>query len=286
MDELKWRIARDIASELAARKTDVNELAVASEYLIRTRDASRFFRWLDAWAKAEKLFQYSNQTARYRWEVCNACRRLWELAPAALNPPAGSKPAGGLEEEGQEKLSRDMAETLAWSVRMMRYYETNRRLARRHSPVKVLTVRDLQEGMILDGVVRETRPFGAFVDIGVGRDGLVHISEIAPWRVERVEDELSVGDRVRVKVIELGQDRKRIGLSIKAAVEERMPREMAELAETKDMTVMELAFREAMGGQRKEEGAPARRRKPREDQGAIKKAEHRRLLDELLNRGR
>jgi uncharacterized protein len=69
--------------------------------------------------------------------------------------------------------------------------------------------------MVLTGTVRRLQPYGAFVDIGVGRDGLVHISELAEQRVGSVEEVVSVGDQVTVRVKEVDVQRGRIGLSMK-----------------------------------------------------------------------
>jgi len=75
---------------------------------------------------------------------------------------------------------------------------------------------DLQVGMELSGIVANVTDFGAFVDVGVHQDGLVHRSEIAHTFIKRPSDALTVGQPVRVKVVSLDQDAKRIGLSIKA----------------------------------------------------------------------
>jgi polyribonucleotide nucleotidyltransferase len=74
-------------------------------------------------------------------------------------------------------------------------------------------------GRIYEGVVRTIKDFGAFVQILPGTDGMVHISELAPKRVEKVTDILKEGDTVRVKVIEI-DSRGRIRLSRKAALDE------------------------------------------------------------------
>ena len=74
-------------------------------------------------------------------------------------------------------------------------------------------------GKIYDGLVRTVKDFGAFVQIFPGTDGMVHISELAPQRVEKVTDILKEGDKVRVKVIEI-DGRGRIRLSRKAAMED------------------------------------------------------------------
>ena len=84
----------------------------------------------------------------------------------------------------------------------------------------VLSIEDLKEGMILKGTVRNVIDFGAFVDIGVHQDGLVHISEICDRFIKHPSEELTVGQIVTVKVISLDLAKKRIGLSIKKAKEE------------------------------------------------------------------
>ena len=79
----------------------------------------------------------------------------------------------------------------------------------------VLAMEDLKEGMILKGVVRNVIDFGAFVDIGVHQDGLVHISQLTNKKfVKHPLDVVSVGDVVEVKVISLDLEKKRIGLSM------------------------------------------------------------------------
>ena len=79
----------------------------------------------------------------------------------------------------------------------------------------VLKFEDLKEGMILTGTVRNVIDFGAFVDIGVKHDGLVHISELSDKFVKNPSDIVSVGDVVKVKVIKIDQERQKVGLSMK-----------------------------------------------------------------------
>ena len=79
----------------------------------------------------------------------------------------------------------------------------------------VLKFEDLTEGMVLTGTVRNVIDFGAFVDIGVKYDGLVHISEMSDSYVKSPSEIVSVGDIVKVKVIKIDQERKKVGLSMK-----------------------------------------------------------------------
>ena len=84
----------------------------------------------------------------------------------------------------------------------------------------VLSIEDLKVGMVLRGTVRNVIDFGAFVDIGVHQDGLVHISEICDRYIKHPSEELSVGDIVKVKVINIDLEKQRIGLSIRRVGED------------------------------------------------------------------
>lgn len=79
------------------------------------------------------------------------------------------------------------------------------------------SLEDLKTGMVLQGVVTNVTRFGAFVDVGVHQDGLVHISELDHQYVQDPSDAVSVGDTVRVKVLEVDVARRRISLSRKQA---------------------------------------------------------------------
>ena len=79
----------------------------------------------------------------------------------------------------------------------------------------VLKLEDLKEGMVLTGTVRNVIDFGAFVDIGVKHDGLVHISEMSDKFIKNPSEIVSVGDIVKVKVIKIDKERQKVGLSMK-----------------------------------------------------------------------
>ena len=81
----------------------------------------------------------------------------------------------------------------------------------------VLEMKDLKPGMILTGTVRNVIDFGAFVDVGVHQDGLVHISQVADRRVKHPSEVVSVGGVVKVKVLEVDEKKKRTSLSMKQA---------------------------------------------------------------------
>ena len=79
----------------------------------------------------------------------------------------------------------------------------------------VLDMKDLKEGMVLKGTVRNVIDFGAFVDIGVHQDGLVHISEMTERFIKHPLEAVSVGDVVDVKVLSVDLKKKRISLTMK-----------------------------------------------------------------------
>ncbi|MEZ4383163.1 MAG: Tex family protein [Nannocystaceae bacterium] len=81
----------------------------------------------------------------------------------------------------------------------------------------VQTMADLAEGMILEGAVTNVTAFGAFVDIGVHQDGLVHISELADRFVKDPHEVVKAGDRIKVRVLSVDVERKRISLSAKTS---------------------------------------------------------------------
>ena len=105
---------------------------------------------------------------------------------------------------------RDICDTLAKPGRDMRD-ELPQPLLRSGC----MSLDELTVGMILEGTVRNVIDFGAFVDIGVHQDGLVHISQISNKFIKHPTDVLSVGDIVKVKILDVDKDKKRISLTMK-----------------------------------------------------------------------
>ncbi|CCQ49835.1 Tex family protein [Crocosphaera watsonii] len=79
----------------------------------------------------------------------------------------------------------------------------------------VTEISDLSEGMILEGVITNVVKFGAFIDIGVHQDGLIHISQLANYFVNDTNEVVKVGEVVKVKVLEIDEKLKRVSLSMK-----------------------------------------------------------------------
>jgi uncharacterized protein len=83
----------------------------------------------------------------------------------------------------------------------------------------IYSIEEVQVGMVLPGIVTNLTRFGAFIDIGVKQDGLVHVSEIAHKYIQDPNEVLKLNEHVQVKVLEVDQVRKRIALSIKQTQE-------------------------------------------------------------------
>ncbi len=119
---------------------------------------------------------------------------------------------------------------------------------------RVQRLQQLEPGTVLDGTVSGISPFGAFVDVGVGRDGLVHISELSGDRVGSVEDVVKVGDKVQVKVIDVDQSSKRISLTMRVdeppPAERPQPERMSRQFEGAGEGTGERFSRSSVGGDR------------------------------------
>jgi uncharacterized protein len=87
----------------------------------------------------------------------------------------------------------------------------------------VVAVKDLKEGMTLNGIVTNVAAFGAFVDVGVHQDGLVHVSQLADRFVKDPNQVVKVGQQVQVRVLSIDLQRKRIGLTMRKGATERPP---------------------------------------------------------------
>ncbi len=128
------------------------------------------------------------------------------------------------------------------------------------------TIRDLEKGELVQGTVTRILPYGAFVDIGVGRDALLHIREMSERYIARPEDVVTVGDVIEARIIELSRRRQRVDLSMKglrpepepepvaapaaeqpaAPAEPEVEEEVDDFADMEVLSPMELAFKRAM----------------------------------------
>ena len=154
-------------------------------------------------------------------ESYRAARELLERLGLELDP-AGFKGMTGLGRKVKDRKS--MAEALGIGEitldDIISELEKPARDPREEMPrpilrTDVLDMKDLKPGMVLKGTVRNITDFGAFVDIGVHQDGLVHISEMSEEFIRHPLDAVSIGDIVDVKVLDVNMAKRRIALSMK-----------------------------------------------------------------------
>jgi predicted RNA-binding protein with RPS1 domain len=156
------------------------------------------------------------------------------------------------------------------------------------------TIRDLNTGDIVQGTVTRILPYGAFIDIGIGRDALLHVREMAQGYVAKPEDVVKPGDTIEARIIELSRRRGRVDLSLKglrpepepttpaqpepqaAAQPEPEPEVEDDYADVEVLSPMELAFKRAMEAEgvefrisKKKQGKRNKRDRDREMQDEI-----------------
>lgn len=132
-----------------------------------------------------------------------------------------------LEKEGAEKVAEKLSVGAPTLIDIANELAKPGRDVRDDLPKPVLKsallgIENLKEGMVMTGVVRNVIDFGVFVDISVHQDGLVHISQISKDYIKHPSEVLKVGDVVKVKVIGVDIEKKRISLTIKGAVDDEV----------------------------------------------------------------
>jgi len=161
------------------------------------------------------------------------------------------------------------------------------------------TIRDLQEGEVVEGVVSRMVPYGAFIDIGVGTDALLHVREMGNNYVEKPEDVVEIDEKLEVRIITLNRRRRHIDVSIKGLREEPEDENSesagAEAAQGEGgegqvvdkfenvdvLSPMELAFKRAMEAGGEEVVLPKSRRRRRRQQRA--RTEQADIIQRTLN---
>jgi len=142
-----------------------------------------------------------------------------------------------------------------------------------HFDDAVRSVADLEPGSSLEGVVTNVADFGAFVEVGVGQDGLVHLSELANGFVRDPRQVVSVGQTVKVKVLNVDKDKPRISLSIKALqpVKPRRPKPDARAKVDADQTTNDAPKRREASPSRESRRTPPAAQRDRKQQKSNKR---------------
>ena len=156
----------------------------------------------ESYAAAEKLLSLTGHTAAEA-----ASGRLGDLS-------------GAIQAAGAEKLAEECGVGVPTLLDVAKELQKPGRDPRDELPppilrTDVLEMKDLKPGMVLTGTVRNVIDFGAFVDIGVHQDGLVHISQVSKKFIRHPSEAVSVGDIVKVIVLDVNEKKKRISLSMK-----------------------------------------------------------------------
>lgn len=144
------------------------------------------------------------------------------------------------------------------------------------------SIAGLRPGQVVEGTVTRIEKYGAFVNLGLveRRDGLIHISELAPGRIRRVEDVVQVGAPVRARVVSVDLGRGRVALSLND-VDEGISREASAGPSEPAMTAMAAAFQEAQSRRREQERSAANSGKV----GDKKRREQEELMRRLRGEG-
>ena len=154
--------------------------------------------------------------------------------------------------------------------------------------------KDLKDGQIYTGTVTRTENFGAFVNIGAEREGLVHISELSHDYIKSPTDVVNVGDEVQVQVLGFNRRKRRIDLSVKALLDKPESETNAYVGSVQDFQVeveeeepefempnaMEIAFCRAMG----DDAPKADRKRKQSKKRRRNREQYRRQQDDLLSR--
>ena len=154
-------------------------------------------------------------------ESYEAASRLLEKLGYSAEDIAGGKLAGlGRQIKDYKKLAAELEIGEITLRDIVKELEKPARDPRDEMPkpilrTDVLDIKDLKEGMVLKGTVRNVIDFGAFVDIGVHQDGLVHISQMSEKFIKHPLEAVSVGDVVEVRVLGVDEKKNRISLSMK-----------------------------------------------------------------------
>lgn len=118
--------------------------------------------------------------------------------------------------------------------------------------------RDLKTDTMVDGEVTRIEPYGVFVDMGTGRDGLVHVSELTEGYISSPGEVVSVGDRVQVRILKVDRKARKVDLSMKEFTKAQEPAEPEPTEEDDEPvpTVMALAFQAAIKDDGKQKNQP------------------------------
>jgi small subunit ribosomal protein S1 len=147
------------------------------------------------------------------------------------------------------------------------------------------SISDLEAEQVVTGKVTKITPYGAFVDIGAERDGLVHISEMAEGRIDRPSDVVQEGEEIQVRVVKVNRKRHRIELSMLNIREDEGQPQLEE-GEEASLTAMELAWQNAMEREGMSLSVPKQKKGRRQHKAEIRRQQAAIIARTLKNQSR
>ncbi len=217
-------INSSVASKIVAYREKIGSFASRDQLLAVTGLGPKVYKQCAGFLRLPDSENYLDRSAVHP-ESYDLAGRLMEklsIEPANLGSPSAIP---GLTEEEIGILAENLDAGIPTVRDILDEFRRPGRDPRENLPkpvfLKAITeIDDLEPGMVLMGIVRNIVDFGAFVDIGVHHDGLVHISEIADRFIKHPLDVLQIESVVRVKILAIDRERNRIALSIKQAGKE------------------------------------------------------------------
>lgn len=203
-----WKTAHLMGEELARNDIDPNAVMDVAEFAQSNPNVDDVMTFIEQMSHNENPLAPSPQSPRYFQGIKEV---YTEHLPSFVNG------------------SEEFVQFLYWVARLSQYYRSGsaesfyKQMGKLDSVVmptgrllQPKRLRNIVPGMVLEGIVRNIRAYGVFVDVKVKRDGLIHISELSHDYVKDPSEVVSVGDRIQVKVLEVDPNTRKLSLSLRA----------------------------------------------------------------------
>ena len=215
-------ISKTLADNIVAYRSDVKHISNISELKKVAKMGPKSFEQCAGFLRIADGDNILDNTGVHP-ESYDAVKKLLKLFSLSTNDVGTQKMqtlSDAVYSEGIDKVARQLEIGAPTLEDILKELVKPGRDIREEMPLPelrrdILSLEDLKPDMVLDGVVRNVVDFGAFVDIGVHQDGLVHISQICDRYIKHPSEELTVGQKVKVKVLKVVPERKQISLTMR-----------------------------------------------------------------------
>ena len=215
-------ISKTLADNIVAYRSDVKHISNITELKKVAKMGPKSFEQCAGFLRIADGDNILDNTGVHP-ESYDAVKKLLKLFSLSTNDVGTQKMqtlSDAVYSEGLEKVARQLEIGAPTLEDILKELVKPGRDIREEMPLPelrrdILSLEDLKPDMVLDGVVRNVVDFGAFVDIGVHQDGLVHISQICDRYIKHPSEELTVGQKVKVKVLKVVPERKQISLTMR-----------------------------------------------------------------------